>query len=172
MGETNGDPVASAFGSLSEAEKLENFDVSTAKLILKQLGIPNYKINQLEDELGPAFGSDWITTHVLCSGDVYLWTTRCFKYNFMDFILAPDKSDILDTFLSGPVMSGEKLDDISHIMVFKHYEYGRFVMTNWLPNGAPSIRIPNALGPDTVYVVPFKNYFTNQFGDNYESKLA
>ena len=155
MGETNGDPVASAFGSLSEAEKLENFDVSTSKLILKQLGIPVAKINQLENDLGPAFGSDWITTNVLASDDVYLWTTRCFKYNFSDFLLNPDKSVLLDTFLAGPSVSGEKLDDISHIMVFKHHEYGRQIMTNWQPRGTPYICIPNAIGNVAIHVAPF-----------------
>lgn len=167
------DHVASAFGSLSEAEKLENFDVSTSKLILKQLGIPNNKINQLEDELGPAFGTDWITANILCSDDVYLWTTRCFKYNFEDFLLNPNKSDILDSYMAGPAVSGESLNDVNHIMVFKHHSMGRFVITNYVYNYGPSIHIPgwNTEG-NYAHVVPFKGYFKNMFGDNYESKLA
>jgi len=166
------DPVASAFGSLSEAEKLENFDVSTSKMILKQLGIPTGKINALEDELGPAFGTDWITTHILSSDDVYLWTTRCFKYNFEDLLLNPNKSDLLDAFIAGPAASGETLDTVNHIMVFKHHAMGRFVMTSYPYSYGPSIRIPEwNLEGDTLHIVPFKDYFKNMFGDNYESKL-
>ena len=109
---------------------------------------------------------------VLCSDDVYLWTTRCFKYNFDDFLLNPNKSDILDSYMSGPSVSGEALGDLNHIMVFKHHSMGRFVVTNYPYSYGPAIYIPgwNADG-DCVNVVPFKNYFTNMFGDNYESKL-
>jgi len=172
MGETNGDPVASAFGSMSDEEKRDNFDVSTSKLILKQLGIPSSKINRLEDELGPAFGSDWINTHILNSEDAYVWTSRCFKYDFNDFLLNPDKADLLDDFMAGPIASGEKLYTVNHVMVFKHHAMGRFVISNYPYSYGPSIYIPGwTADGDSAHIVPFKDYFRNQFGDNFGYKL-
>jgi hypothetical protein len=155
------DLASSYFDSASDDERLEQFDVSTAKLVLKQLGIPPEKIKYVEYEFGPAFGLQWVAESIPLEID--LWSTRSFKYDIGQLLTAPYKSPIVKSYLEH---IEENPSDLPRYMVFRAYDIGRLVAMSEPPKDRAYIHV--LIGDPCLYITTFNHLFSNNFGSECE----
>lgn len=153
------------FGLLSEDDKLENFEKSTLKLILAQMGVSKPRIKGLE-KLEEGFNTDWFNSEYLA--DDKLVITRIFKFNLTDVLYHPNRSEVI-TFYNDRfdeyVLEGGKPE--GHLtVVFKVDGVGRMVATSWPDFEGSSVRIPNRYG--CFFITPFPGFFSSWLGTNHE----
>jgi hypothetical protein len=112
----NDEDILSSFSDDPKADKLEAFDKSTTTAILLQAGVGRSRIRQLENELGSAYGSDWLTSTEVV-GNTYLFTTRVFSFNMDEMMMKPKKHPITMAFVDKYNEVKDKHENVT--MVFK-----------------------------------------------------
>lgn len=155
------DDIASFFKADSDIEKIEEFERSTAALILAQVGISAARAKQLKYEYGEAFTLPWVAESL--GWNIELWATRCFSFNVADLLLNPRKSPIVKIYQDH---IAETNAELPYYMVFKAYEIGRLVAMSVPPTDRPYIC--TFVGDPGMYITSFKNLFSDLFGSENE----
>lgn len=148
----------SAFSASSEEDKRENFEQSTLKLVLKQLGMSAKKVQYLSEDLGPEFTFDWFNYQQYISPLVL--SDRCFRFNVKDIFLRPSKSPVVEMYDKATV---EHDDNEPICLIFKCYDIGRLIATNIKLTDYTHVHV-NVRGI-VFNVVPFAGFFSERYGD-------
>jgi hypothetical protein len=151
------DDVLSSFLASSKDDKLEAFDKSTTTAILLQAGVSRARTRQLENELGIAYGSDWLTS-TEAVGNTYLFTTRVFSFNMDDLMMKPKKHPIVMAFIDKYNEVKDSQDNVT--MVFK-CNGTRMVASTIQPNESQTYL--SIAGLDCpMFVCHFTDYFKRE----------
>jgi hypothetical protein len=153
------------FGLLTQDEKLENFERSTLKLILGQMGFSKPSIKKFED-LNENFTTEWFNQEFLAEDKLVI--TRIFKFNITDILLKPNKSEVIEAFnkeLDAFVDANGK--STGHLtMVFKVDGVGRMVATTWPDFSTPALLVPSKYSE--YYITTFPGFFGDWLGEDNE----
>ena len=142
----------------TDLEKEEDFEVSTLKLVLAQLGAPKPAINGWAKQFGPAFTFDWFNSRGIIPARVA--SRRVFRFEFKDLLFRPTKSEVVDVF-KDELEHGDS-DDAKLCMIFKVFEYGRMVATTMeLPTQTHLHVYTRGV---TLNVAPFGGFFSDRYG--------
>lgn len=133
---------ANAFSGSSEEDKVDQFQVSTLKLVLRQLGHTAKSVAALSRELDRSFDFDWFNT----AGYTPCWVTatRCFKYNFQSLFTARCSRNhaiisMWEEAVQDMVEQGYAREDCV-VCIFKCTGIGRLIATNaYLPDVLPRL---------------------------------
>lgn len=159
---SDADDAANFFRSATDDERIEQFDTSTAKLMLKQFGMTPEKIRYTEYEYGEAFNVQWVVDNTPLDADV--WVTRSFKYDVKDFLIDPRKSPIIKTYMQH--IEENPSDDLPRFMVFKAYDIGRLVVMSEPPKERPYIHA--LIDTPLAYITTFNHLFSEIFGSDHD----
>jgi len=120
---TDPDDFLGRFSGSNEDDKQDQFEASSLKLVLRQLGCPNQRVEQLKRELGPDFGADWFNNQGWIGPDLKFH--RIFKFKLDEFLTKPKKHPVILAYEQ--FFKEHNGNDL--IMVFKAFELGRMVIT-------------------------------------------
>lgn len=151
------------FGLLSDDDKIENFEKSTLKLILAQMGFSKSSIHRLETAEG-GLSVDWFNERFLA--DSKLIITRIFKFNFEDALFRPTKSEVVKYFYDAYDAFASRPASADLTMVFKVVGVGRMVATTFTPPSSAMLRVSTGTVP--FHITTFPGFFTQWLGDNHE----
>lgn len=149
--------LPSSLGGSSNEDKTENFERSTLKLVLGQLGKTAGEIRGLEADLGTGFGWDWFNQEGLVRGRI--GSAREFRFNFFELLTKPTGHPIVEAFAD---FKGASLDPCC--LVFHVYDHGRWVATNLTTTDETSIHIVAVRGTLKFNVLPFAKFFATRWG--------
>lgn len=156
-----------SFGLLTQDEKLENFEKSTLKLILAQMGHSRSAIKSFES-MAEGFNTDWFNETYLGSDKLVI--TRIFKFNLADVLFKPSKSEVVKYFTEQLDVFGKTASDVALgdlTAVFKVDGVGRMVATTWKTTEAPSVYLPSG-SHAPFYITPFASFFSAWLGDDHQ----
>ncbi len=86
--------IANLFGRSTEDDKLESFERSTLKIVLRRMGMPKKRIDRHERDAAEGFGFDWFNDQGW-GGDGRMFSTRCFNFDFELLFTNPGKSALI-----------------------------------------------------------------------------
>lgn len=151
---TDPEDLIRAFAAAGPDEKRENFERSTLKLVLGQLGWSAGQIRGAAAEYGPAFGWDWFNEQNLVA--VRVGSTRQFRFNLIELLTKPSKHPVVEAFRAFKGADAEPC-----CMVFHIFEAGRWVATNLATPDDPSVHI--ATNGLKFNIVSFSKFFSNRW---------
>mgnify|MGYP001576757903 CR=1 FL=1 len=145
------------FGALSGEDKRDNFERSTLKLVLGQIGWTKARIEREAEDLGPGFSWDWFNDLNL-TGRARIGSTRVFQFNFDDILFKPSHHPITEAFRE---FKGDSADPCC--LVFKVSDRGRWVATNLKTDDDTSIRVVVDGAKLRFNLLPFPSFFFNRW---------
>lgn len=146
--------------------KQEDFQASTLKQVLKQLGWEARRIRHAQLEAGDEFGWDWLNDQELIPVDIL--SKRIFTYSFAELFEAPHRSiaagvyfDAFDTWVK--VLRTEPK---WFAMIFKVHGGGRVLLTNYtaIAGTLPRFLLPIRKG-HVHSLMAFGKFFSQHFGN-------
>lgn len=155
--------LESAFGRDSDLEKVEQFEQSTLKLLLRRIGWTKRDIDIEAAELGPGFTFDWFNEQGLA--DFPIFADRCFHFNIQELLTKPLKCPLIQQFHERWVANGR--EDMA--VIFKAFNLGRIVVTKSVErtHGAPCI--VTLIEPETpVYIQTWDVFCPTHFTEEEE----
>ena len=151
------DDLMALFTASSDEEKIENFALSTLKLVLGQLGASAKQVRWLANEHGEGFDFDWFNGAGYISPTVL--ATRCFNFNLAQLFTAPHRSPLTEHWRE--VFNPRAEGDLC--VVFKAHDLGRMMLTTLKCEDRPHIGVRTS---DTAFnVVLFKDFFKSRYGN-------
>ncbi len=137
--------IANLFGRSTEDDKLESFERSTLKILLRRMGMPKKRVDHYERDVAEGFGFDWFNGQGW-GGDGRLFSTRCFNFDFELLFTNPKKSALivhLQEFWLAQQLQQEDL------LIFRVNGIGRVICLACgentlldLPKDVPSLMVP------------------------------
>lgn len=115
--------MANAFGRATEDDKLESFERSTLKLVLRRMGMNKKRVDDLDKRLAEGFTFDWLDNQGWC-GSIRLRTTRCFDFDLQALFTAPKKSALIKHMQE--IWADQRLDS-EDAVIFRANGIGRLV---------------------------------------------
>jgi hypothetical protein len=160
----SGDEFISSFEE-RQIRRQDEFQVSTLKQVLKQLGWDAKRIRKAQWDAGDEFGWEWFNAQELIPVD--LTSKRVFSYNFADLFTAPHKSeaagiyfDSFDTWIKAPQ------DSKWFGMIFKVHRGGRVLLTNYTAIAGTLSRFLLPMRKGQVHsLMAFPRFFSAHFGN-------
>jgi hypothetical protein len=119
------DAVLGQYGALSDEERQENFEASTIKLVLAQIGFSSKQIKVIEREQN--LTADWFNEQNYI--DMHVLPQRVFRFNLDLLLYEPKRTHELVVTIQElwPALTSTGQD---WAWVFKVYGVGRMVATN------------------------------------------
>ncbi len=152
--------IANLFGRSTEDDKLESFERSTLKIVLRRMGMPKKRVDQHERELAEGFGFDWLNNNDWAVGRIM--TTRCFSFSLEELFTAPLKSPLIKHLQKFWIE--QELAD-SDCVIFRAHGIGRLTCStsyddDHMPE-VPALRLPLTLTSHTGLVSSRMVWFTS-----------
>lgn len=158
------------FGAISQEEKLENFELSTLKLVLEQLGMPRAVVKSKVFEYSKMFSWD------LFNSENYIkpWVSsvRCFNYNFLELYEKPRGHPLLKEIVAcveKGIADKDLIPGDPYIVIFKAYDHGRMVATNLQLTDRTHIHVVLS-ETEKLNITPFKGFFAERYGKMLEEE--
>lgn len=137
-------------------EKIEQFEQSTLKLLLRRMGMPKAEVDREAGELGPAFTCEWLDQ---CGWtDVPIRVDRCFSFNLTDVLTKPQSCPLVQQFHTRWV----EHDRQPLIVIYKAYGLGRLALTYGV-NAGPTFLQVKLEGDSVAKLFTWDAFCTNYF---------
>ena len=141
------------FGAKSDYDLAEDFAKSSAKLVLAQLGVDATPMEEY-----PTW--DWFNEQSFIRP--YVTSTRCPEFDIVDVLFRPTRSKLLKELR---LVIGEFPEDTDFVIIFKVYDWGRFIATNIDDPGRTHFHIVMPWRSTPLYVMPLSDYFSQWKAD-------